>query len=199
MRFIVLDFETVNPSRSSGFSFCVTEFVNGLQCHSVTKRFKPTDPWISIWAMKSFGISKQEVDRLPPFDVSWQEVRNFFESDAFVVCHNAAFDISVLRSCLSKCKCSAGGFSYVCSLALAKLTWPNLKRYGLANLCEHLQIELTHHVPESDCIATGEVFTNGLSKLGMEHSLPNEIILERLTLLNPTLVKRFVIGDTDES
>jgi len=191
MRFIVLDFETLNSSRDSGFSFCVTEFQNGLPGRSVTKRFKPVNTHVSIWAMKSFGISQDDVDQLPPFQVSWQEVCDSFGADAFIVCHNAEFDISILRKCLATSECDVSSFTYICNLALSKLAWPHRKRYGLKHLSEHFQIELSHHVPESDCIATGKIFTNGLLRLGMTLSLPNEIVLERLALLNSTLVKRF--------
>lgn len=200
MRFIVLDFETLNPSRRSGFSYCVTAFENGLPSRSFTRRFKPADSWVSFWAMKTFGISKQEIDRLPSFRESWRDVRESFSPNIFVVCHNAEFDISVLRNCLSDFDCSVDDFCYVCSLALAKLAWPNLKRYGLATLAEHLQIELSHHMPESDCQATGRLFVKELARLGIETSSSNGTVLERLTQLNHNVVKRFDIGNaTNES
>lgn len=190
MHFVVLDFETLNPSRRSGFSFCAMKFESGERRHSVTRRFAPADSWVSLWAIKSFGVSQGEVDHFKPFKEVWQEVEAMFRGDVFVVCHNAPFDMSVLRNCLTEFNCSVEEFQFVCSLAIAKRTWPSLTRHGLADLTEHLGIELNHHDPESDCMATGQIFMKQMEKLGVEITAPNEMVLQRLLDLDGKLVKR---------
>lgn len=196
MRFVVLDFETLNPSRKSGFSFCAMQFENGIRRSSVTRRFKPADSWISLWAMKSFEVTQQEVESFMSFRDSWDDIGESIGADTFVVCHNAEFDMSVLRHCLSKSNCDVEDFFYVCSLALAKLAWPNFRRYGLSELSELLGIDLIHHDPESDCTATGKLFMKELSIIGLEHSLTNGALLDSLSSLRGNLVKRFSMRAT---
>ena len=74
-----------------------------------------------------------------------------------LVAHNATFDLSVLRSCLTaygiKWKDTV---KYLCTVQMGKKLLPDMS-HKLNVMCEHYKISLDHHNAASDSHACAEI------------------------------------------
>ena len=74
-----------------------------------------------------------------------------------MVAHNAAFDMTVLRSTLASHELQHPTFHYFCSVSLARKVWPGHTSYGLGPMCALHGIPLKHHRAAHDAEATAEL------------------------------------------
>jgi len=97
------------------------------------------------------GISPRDVAGAPTFAEIWPSV--WATVSGPLVAHNAAFDMSALRSALDRCGTHYPEADYFCTRVLSKIAWPNHPTYALDFLAGTLGIEFRHHDAGEDARA----------------------------------------------
>jgi len=156
MKAIAIDFETANEMRASacavGRAWCSDGEVVRIEERLIRPRklrFSPINSAIH-------GICADHVRNSPELP----DVLAEFSEDligATLIAHNAAFDMSVLRAALDDYGEPYPECSYLCSLKVAKRTWPDLSTHKLNAVAEHLGIPLHHHVAGEDAAAAAKI------------------------------------------
>jgi DNA polymerase III subunit epsilon len=149
MNFVAIDFETANASRSSPCAIGLSVIENGSVSKSQQWLIRPQDMRFDSFNVAIHGITLEMVQDQPEFDELWPELKPYL-SKYPIVAHNASFDMSVLRKTLDLYELKYPKTTYLCSVVLAKVTWPGLPSYRLDCLAGHLGIKLKHHDAESD-------------------------------------------------
>jgi len=149
MNFVALDFETANASRASACALGMTVVENGVV--STTKQWliRPPEMRFDFFNIGIHGITPEMVRDQPEFNQLWPELQPYL-SQYPIVAHNAAFDMSVVRHTLDLYGLKYPETSYLCSVLLAKISWPGLPSYRLDYLAGQLNFDLIHHNAASD-------------------------------------------------
>lgn len=165
MNFVAIDFETANryPTSACALGLVVVEAGEVIEKRSWL--IKPT-PNVFEFSFVH-GIYAEDVENEPTFDAIWSEIRPFLE-DSFVIAHNAAFDMQVLRRTLMIYDLAFPKFNYACSIRIAKKVWKTqFAKYGLKHLAEQFEIPLNHHNALSDTLACAEIIVRACQKEGV--------------------------------
>jgi DNA polymerase-3 subunit epsilon len=116
----------------------------------------PQWPFFSPHNIAVHGITPQDVAEAPRWKEIWGEVAALLQ-DNVVVAHNAAFDMTVLRSTLAGHGLPHPSFQYFCSVSMARKIWPGRRSYGLRPMCDMHGIHFKHHRAGNDAEATAEL------------------------------------------
>jgi len=166
MDFVVIDFETANERRNSACAVGITKVRDGVVCETLDRLIRPPELRFSHWNTRVHGITLEDVIDRPTIEQLWPELAGYLQ-DELVVAHNASFDISVLRHSLHAVEIPIPRISYLCSLQLSRMLWPQLTSHSLGFLAEFHKIQLEHHKAGSDSLATAKLVLLG----GHENSL----------------------------
>ncbi|WPP52928.1 exonuclease domain-containing protein [Catalinimonas niigatensis] len=161
MNFVALDFETANHQRESVCEIGIAIVQDGVVKEQKSWLVRPRNNWFNSMNTRIHGIDAQKVAHSPEFDEIWQTVRSYFE-DAYVVAHNASFDLSVLRHVLAQYELPFPHLSYACSLQVARRAWRGFPSYGLSALSERFGISLNHHAAGSDAEACAHILLKAM-------------------------------------
>ena len=108
------------------------------------------------------GISAATVKDAPTFAALWGKIEPMMES-GILVAHNAVFDLSVLKECLSAYNITwKKSVRYLCTVTMGRKLLPDMK-HNLNVLCEYYNIPLDHHKADSDSRACAEILLHYLS------------------------------------
>lgn len=152
MNFVAIDFETANFKRSSACSLGLAIVENGRVTKTKSFLFEPIPNYFERINISIHGITPNMVIGKPTFQELWREIMQYFEGQTLIA-HNASFDISVLRNVLELYGIEFPHLDYYCSLILSKKAKEGLTNYRLPTLCNHYNIDLSHHDAESDAKA----------------------------------------------
>ena len=166
MDFVVIDFETANERRNSACAVGITKVKNGVVCETVDRLIRPPELRFSHWNSRLHGITLEDVIDCPTIEQLWPELAGYLQ-DELVVAHNASFDISVLRHSLHAVEIPIPRISYLCSLQLSRMLWPQLTSHSLGFLAEFHKIPLEHHKAGSDSLATAKLVLLGGHENGL--------------------------------
>ncbi|MBK6883916.1 MAG: 3'-5' exonuclease [Flavobacteriales bacterium] len=157
MEFLALDFETATPQADSPCELGIAVVRGGVVREVRNWLIKPRQwPYFSPWNVAVHGIRPSDVAEAPRWGGIWDEVATLLDG-ATVVAHNAAFDMSVLRSTLAAHNIGHPTFQYFCSVSMARKVWPGRASYGLKPMCDMHGIPLKHHRAGNDAEATAEL------------------------------------------
>jgi len=155
--FVAIDFETANEKRNSACALGITVVKGGEIVQEkywlikpYENRFEPMNIWIH-------GITEQDVVNEPTFDEIWVEIKPYLEGK-FVIAHNAAFDISVLRRTLDTYNIPYPSFQYACTVVMSKNYYDGVANYKLNTIARALGIEFKHHHASEDATAAARIF-----------------------------------------
>jgi len=110
------------------------------------------------------GIEPLDLVGAPSRKEALMMLRNFM-GDAVFVAHNVGFDYTFLSASLKRFGLGCIGNVRLCTIELAKRTIKSQK-YGLAGLCETLDIEmLSHHRAYSDAVCSWKIMQKSLEQL----------------------------------
>lgn len=163
MNFVSIDFETANSSRSSICSVGIVEYDGGEIINEYYELVKPKDDYFHPINMSIHGIAYEDVKNKNEFIELWPEMKSMLENK-LVLAHNAAFDMSCLRSVLDESKASYPTLSYNCTVNIAKIVWPGLPNYKLNHLSQQLGFRLNHHNALEDARACGNILLQALKQ-----------------------------------
>jgi DNA polymerase III subunit epsilon len=162
---IALDFETANSKRGSPCSIGIAWIKGGKIVTTAHKLIRPHDMRFDAINVGIHGIRPEDVENRPEFPEVWAELIPHINKKT-VLAHNAAFDMSVLRAVLSGYDIEWPDISYLCTVKVARETWPGLHNYTLPTVADHLRIPLTHHDAASDAAACAEIAIRAVDAVG---------------------------------
>lgn len=158
MKFACIDFETANSSRGSACSIGAAVIQDGKFIMTAEKLIKPHVQcrYFDPMNIGIHGIHPRDVANSPEFDGIAPWLRGILCAD-IVVAHNAAFDMSVLRSVCDLYSMPYPEFQYFCTYKAASLLWRHLGNHKLNTLCDYIGHRFKHHNAEADAEAAGRV------------------------------------------
>jgi len=155
MNFVAIDFETANRNRSSICAIGIAVVKNGKVIRSKHIYVRPIPDYYDAFNTRLHGIGKAHTKDERTFRQLWKELSVYFKGRT-IVAHNAAFDLSVLRSVLEASRLKYPDLEYHCTYRLSKKTY-SLPSHKLDVVSKHLRIKLEHHNAESDAIAAAKI------------------------------------------
>ncbi len=144
MNFVAIDFETANRYRTSACSIAAVTVENGKISKSAYSLIRPPELKFDYWNTRIHGIKAEDVADKPTFAELWEKIRPHLE-DKIVIAHNAAFDMSVLRSVIKAYDLPVPRFHHVCTVDVAKRVWPDQSSYRLSALADNFGVSFAHH------------------------------------------------------
>lgn len=167
MNFTTIDFETADSSRESPCEVGLSVVRDGVVQEVKSWLIKPACyPHFNPFNVNIHGISPDEVRNAPTFPELWEELRPLVEGQ-FLIAHNAAFDMSVLRKTLEFYGHAFPELQYSCSYIFSKKVWEGLPSYGLKSLCRLHNIPLNHHRAGADSEATAHLSLKAFKHAGV--------------------------------
>ena len=119
-------------------------------------------------AQKVHGLSIEFLTGKPKFHEIADAFLEFV-GDSPVIAHNAAFDISVMRRTCELYGMPFPEFDYICTVQVAKNTWPDLPSAKLNAVCDFLGVAFKHHDAAQDAFACGSVALAAVEETGASH------------------------------
>jgi DNA polymerase III subunit epsilon len=83
-----------------------------------------------------------------------------------VLAHNASFDISVIRNTCDFYGLPYPAFDYLCTVKLARQSWPELSSGRLNDVCDYLGIKFRHHDASEDAYACASLAIEAMKVTG---------------------------------
>lgn len=157
MNFTVIDFETANSKRASACALGIVKVVDGEIVDKEAWLIRPEDMKFNYMNIAIHGIRPEQVENEPEFDELFKKIFREKLEGQLVVAHNASFDMSVLRKSLDHYGLEYPSFDYLCTVKIAKKTWPDLFNHKLNTVSEFLGFEFNHHDALDDCLACANV------------------------------------------
>ncbi|MBP1676958.1 MAG: Exonuclease RNase and polymerase [Bacteroidetes bacterium] len=167
MNFVAIDFETAHADFPCEIG--LTRVTDGVIGESKSWLIKPACfPYMNPWNERVHGISSADLADAPGFDEIWPELKLWID-DSYMVAHNAAFDMKVLRSALQYYDLAVPWVEYFCSVSLSRRAWKNLPSHSLGTLCEFHNIRFRHHRAGDDARACAIITLRAFEELGIRH------------------------------
>ncbi|MFA7115861.1 MAG: exonuclease domain-containing protein [Bacteroidales bacterium] len=167
MDFITIDFETASNKYASPCEIGLTFVKNDRIIGTKSWLIRPLNNEYSWYNIKIHGIQPEETENEPEFDQIWEEIQPLVENQ-FLIAHNAAFDMRILRNTLELYHLPFPTLDYSCSCIFSKTVWPDIPSYGLAPLCEMNHITFKHHRAGDDSEATAKLILIAFKKAGIK-------------------------------
>jgi DNA polymerase-3 subunit epsilon len=156
MPVVAIDFETANEQRSSPCAIGLAWVENGQITEVEHHYIRPAEMRFSGWNIAVHGIRPADVEHADEFPAVLSRLRDRIER-ATVIAHNASFDISVLRRTCELYGLPFPAFDFLCTVQVAKNTWPQLPSAKLNAVCDFLGVEFKHHDAAQDAFACASV------------------------------------------
>lgn len=156
MNFVAIDFETANEKRNSPCSLGLTVVKNNQIVEEKYWLIRPKELRFAPMNIMVHGMREGDVKNEKEWDALWPEILPYLR-DNLVVCHNAAFDISVLRSTLDTYELPYPSFDYCCTLIMSRHFFPYLENAKLSTVNKHLGYHFNHHHASSDASACANI------------------------------------------
>ncbi len=150
--FVALDFETAKPARHTACAVGLVSVIKGVIVQKFYSLIKPPLNEYDMHNIAVHGMNSEHTANAPTFSEIYPILRLMIHRDN-VVCHNAPFDISVLKRCMEHYCIEDEDLKYN--------VFDSMKLYGHKPLnvcCEECGIESTHHDPLSDAEACARIF-----------------------------------------
>jgi DNA polymerase-3 subunit epsilon len=170
MNFVAIDFETANASRSSVCSLAAVTVENGQIVRSAYSLIRPPMMKFDYRNIQIHGIHPEDVKDKPTFDQLWERIATHLENK-IVIAHNAAFDMSVLRSILQQYSIATPKLKHACTVQIAKKTWPGEENYKLSTLAQKFKIDFEHHNALHDARTCAQIALLAMQELQAENFL----------------------------
>lgn len=161
-----MDFETASNEKHSACSIALV----------VVKENKIVDTYYSLiqpetsfhWRnIQVHGIQPQDVEDAPKFPELWSDISHYFSRDALVVAHNAAFDNSILRGCLSYYGLPEAHYLSLCTVRTSRRVFPEFQNHRLNTVSAELNISLdNHHNALDDSLACANILLYEIENYG---------------------------------
>lgn len=161
MDYITLDFETASSSLTSPCSIGIVRVLNDKIYDEIFSLINPEEPF-NDYNITVHNISKEDVSDALTVKQIWPKLYEILNNQV-VVCHNASFDISVIKACAQKHHLPMPNIKVVCTLKIAKKLWTTeLNNHRLNTIADYLEVELDHHNALSDARVCYYIVNRGM-------------------------------------
>lgn len=157
MDFVTIDFETGQYARESACAVGLAKYQQGQVVDTFYSLVRPPVLYIRPDFTAIHGLTVEDVQYAPSFEELWESQIQPFMAGFPVAAHNASFDMGVLRAVLAWYDLGAPRFSYFCTLALARHTWPALPSHKLTFLGSTFGIDYAAHNALADAQVCGDI------------------------------------------
>ena len=149
--YVAIDFETANSNLTSACAIGIVCAKNGKVVCDKYFLINPEEPF-SEFNITIHHITPEMVQNEKTFKDLWSEIKDVIDGE-IVVCHNAMFDIAVLKACLEKYNLEFPNIRIGCTLKVSRIAFkdilPNCK---LNTISGYLEIAHNHHNASSDAL-----------------------------------------------
>lgn len=156
---LCLDFETANYDAASALALglCAVDGTGAV----VFKQSWLIRPEGRLFIRPEFidihGITPDMVRHQPTFRERWAELSGYFDAAPLLVAHNAGFDRRVLEGTMARAEIQMPRKNWLCTVQMARRTWPHLMNHKLSTVCAHIGFALNHHDAGSDSEACAHI------------------------------------------
>lgn len=165
---IGLDFETANSSRSSACAVAAVKYdFSWNEIARYETLINPHQPF-DVFNIMIHGITESDVAFAPDIDEAMAHVFSLIEPKSIIVCHNSAFDMSVLRHSLGMKPIDIPDFSFACTYRIAASVLPKNISYSLPDVADQCGVgaDLVHHNAGSDASTCAKIFLHLVNQFG---------------------------------
>lgn len=165
--FTAIDFETANGSAASACSVGLVKVRDGQVVDKIGWFIRPPagHDHFAEWNTRIHGITADMIVDAPTWAEQLADLTGFAGDDVLVA-HNAGFDMGVLKSACTASEIVAPGYSYLCSLQLARKTY-TLDSYRLPVVAMAAGFEdFPHHDAVADAEACAAIIVHAADRLG---------------------------------
>lgn len=153
-KFVAIDFETANNSRSSACSVGLVTVEDNQIVSEAVFLIKP--PSKQFLFTDIHGLTWGDVKNEPTFEELWPNLKEIINQADYLVAHNAPFDKGVLNKCCEEYDIQTPNVPFMCTVKLARSQW-GINPTKLNNVCEVLNVPLNHHEALSDARASAKI------------------------------------------
>ena len=165
MDFIAIDFETANHNRSSACQVGLAKVIEDKIVETKCFYIKPTPNYYEPINIRVHGITQQQTENAPTFEVLWQTELSQYIQGFPLVAHNAPFEKSVFNAMRALFDLEVPPIYD--TLRLSRAFCPELFSFRLDSVCDYFNIPLEkHHDAEADAIGGAEVLLALAAKTG---------------------------------
>lgn len=156
---LCLDFETANYDAASAIALglCAVDAAG----NTVFKQSWLIRPEGRLYIRPDFidihGITPDMVRDAPTFRELWPTFAPWFDAAPLLVAHNAGFDRRILAGTLARAEIETFSKKWLCTVQLARRSWPGLFNHKLSTVCAHIGFDLNHHDAGSDSEACAHI------------------------------------------
>ena len=187
--YIAIDLETtgLNPKTERIIEIGAVKVEDGKITDKFSTFVNPKRP-IPFRITELTGITDEMVIDSPDIETILPQFIEFI-GDAVLVAHNASFDVGFIEQNCKRQKIEAD-FTYVDTVALARVLLPALNRFKLDTVAKALNISLeNHHRAVDDAGCTAEIFVKFVQML-KERELTTLAKVNEFGDLNPDSIKK---------
>lgn len=167
MTIIAIDFETANEERGSACSVGLAWIEDGAVTRVEERLIRPRDNRFSPFNVAIHGIRPEDVVDAPEYPDVMAEFGDDF-ADAWLIAHNAAFDMGVIRAASDDYGLRYPEVGYLCTLKMSQKIWTAMPSHRLNALAEAFGVEFTHHNAAEDAYACARVALAAAREVGVE-------------------------------
>jgi len=149
-KFVAIDFETANNSRSSACAVGLVTVLDGRVVSEDMFLIKP--PSQQFLFTHIHGLTWHDVKTEKTFEELWPGIDKIIGDADYLVAHNAPFDKGVLNMSCKEYGIETPDLPFLCTVKLARKQW-GINPTKLNNVCDALNISLDHHEALSDARA----------------------------------------------
>lgn len=164
--FIAIDFETATGRRASICEAGICVVRDGRIAETRSWLVRPQGNVYSYWNTQIHGIRPGDTEMSPDFPEVWTEISEYLRACPVLVAHNAAFDISCIRSSLELYGIDKPDVTYYCSLRAARKLY-DFRCNTLDYLCGQFGITYgRHHRAGDDAEMCARLFLREIKDSG---------------------------------
>lgn len=163
MNFAAIDFEMPNNFSPKICAYGSALIEDGVITETDGSLVNPKTSF-EDFIIELIGITPAMVAGEPTFPEIWDRLRSTIEKADVIVAHNAVCDLTMLSKCLNHYGIKwKDRVKYVCTCEMGTACYPELGKYSLKSLCEHLNIPLDNHSADSDSVGCARLLLNYIS------------------------------------
>lgn len=173
VNFVAIDFETATARRDSICEAGICVVRNGKVIETRSWLVQPQGNQYNYYNIQVHGIKPQDTAHAPLFPEVWSQILPYIQESPILVAHNAAFDMSCIRSALSMYDLDTPAITYYCTLRAARRLY-DFECNKLDALCHVFDIPcLNHHRAGDDAEMCARIFLRQLKDAG--HCTPEQM------------------------
>ena len=183
--FVAFDVETANASRTSICSAGGVRFQDGDIVEEYYSLVNPAQRFSRHLTKKVHGITAADVADAPRWLTVLEELRQFVGTD--IVVQHTDFDRDAVAKATTAARGAGPTWRWLNSYVVARRTWPQLKKHGLADVCRHIDFRFQHHHALEDARAAGAIVLAAMQERNAHNidDLMTKLGISTKTIISP--------------